>query len=181
MFLQPFTAVDRSRRPFRRFPGNGMKESGFTLIEAVVALAIIGISFAGVFGLVTISDRSLQGAIERERMKMQARQIIETVAADAVGQCSYTGSWVTSGGQVSCPPFSKTDLPVSQRMARWCQRMEDGLTTVKGDQRQIRVRPLSGSQPCSSSQSSQRVIEVRLNSGGGKSQVVMKQVVYVSP
>lgn len=50
-----------------------MKESGFTLIEAVVALAIIGISFAGVFGLVTISDRSLQGAIERERMKMQAR------------------------------------------------------------------------------------------------------------
>lgn len=158
-----------------------LEQSGFTLVEGMVAMAVISAAFAGLFGLVSLSDRALQDAIEKERMKMQTRQIIETVAADRIGQCNYTGSWVTSEGGTNCPVFSNSASPSAQRMAKWCQRMEDGLTTAKGDEREIRVRPLGGNQSCVASSSSQRVIEVRLNANGGKSQVVMKQVVYVSP
>jgi prepilin-type N-terminal cleavage/methylation domain-containing protein len=164
-----------------RVESGSLQQSGFTLIEGVMAIAIVGISFVAVFGLVSIADRSLQNTIEKERMKMQARQIVETVAADLQGQCDYTGSWVAAGGGVQCPPFDKKAMPAQQRMARWCQRMEDGLTTSRGDQRTVRVRPLTGGQPCSASNASQRVIEVVLKANGGRAQVVMKQVVYVSP
>ncbi len=50
-----------------------MNKQAFTLIEALVAVAIMAIGFAGVYGLVSTSNRVLSDSIDREKLKLPGR------------------------------------------------------------------------------------------------------------
>ena len=46
-------------------------KSAFTLIEALVSVAISAIGFAGIYGLVSTSNAVLSDTIDKEKLKFQ--------------------------------------------------------------------------------------------------------------
>ena len=46
-------------------------KKAFTLIEALVSVAIIAIGFAGVYALVSTSSRVMSDSIDKEKLKFQ--------------------------------------------------------------------------------------------------------------
>ena len=57
-------------------------KQAFTLIEALVSVAIMAIGFAGVYVLVSTSTAVLNDSIEREKLNYRAAEIIETLHSD---------------------------------------------------------------------------------------------------
>ena len=54
-------------------------KSAFTLIEALVSVAITAIGFAGVYGSVATSNTVMSDTIDKEKLKFQNSEIIESI------------------------------------------------------------------------------------------------------
>ena len=57
-------------------------KEAFTLIEALVSVAITAIGFAGVYALVTTANTVMSDTIDKEKLKFQNTEIIESIHAD---------------------------------------------------------------------------------------------------
>jgi type IV pilus assembly protein PilV len=68
-----------------------MNKQAFTLIEALMSVAIMAIGFAGVYALVSTSSRVLSNSIDREKLNFQADEIIESLHADRANILEYNG------------------------------------------------------------------------------------------
>ncbi len=57
-------------------------KQAFTLIEVLVSVVIIAIGFAGVYSLITTSNRVMNDSIDREKSNYHASEIIETLHSE---------------------------------------------------------------------------------------------------
>lgn len=143
-------------------------ERGFTLIEVLVSIVIMMIGFVGVFGLVAVSDRTLQNSSDRAELNSLANDIIESVHSDQSNIAEYVNRKL---GNCSSLSTSKGKTEQLERLKRWCERMkgEAGETRSK-DIRVIRVtKKKVGTKEVN-------ILTIELTSRDGKNTIFTKRV-----
>ena len=124
-----------------------IKQKGTTLLEALVATAIIGIGFIAIFQMVTYSVRSIDVSGERTKINYLTDMIVEDLMAykssekasvklyDAVidnRQGTGTAFW-QSNGCVAGPDITVTRSAQNNILNKWSRRFS---------QRRLRCNPL---------------------------------------
>ena len=102
-----------------------MNKQAFTLIEALVAVAIMAIGFAGVYALVSTSTTVLNDSIEREKLNYQATEIIETLHSD---QNQIEGYAHTNLDNSNCDSLTLKDAKKGKadqlkKLQTWCKKL----------------------------------------------------------
>lgn len=135
-------------------------EKGFGLMEALIATAIVGIGFVGVYSLIALSEQFTKWAIGRQKLQMTANQILEVIEGDIANIDSYNLDLTTC-----TDPSPATDTYLV-RSFEWCTRIQDELGAAgTTDVRSITVT-VSGSN---------RVVLVVLEAYGARAQIVMER------
>lgn len=65
------------------YPSTQARQNGFTLVEAVVAMAIFMIGFSGLYFLFNMSQSIVSDSEKRMHLNLMADRIIQTIAAEA--------------------------------------------------------------------------------------------------
>ena len=55
---------------------------GFTLMEAVVSIAIVSIGFVGIYSVFVVAEKSLGKTFEKNRLILTASSMVEDIASD---------------------------------------------------------------------------------------------------
>jgi len=114
-----------------------MNKQAFTLIEALMSVAIMAIGFAGVYGLVSTSNRVLSDSIDREKLNFQSREIIESLQADQSNILAYHNKDLSNCSALTTGKDKENQLV---RMKRWCNKLEGDIGTKRSaDKRRIHV------------------------------------------
>lgn len=144
------------------------QQQGFTLIEALISVAIMAIGFAGVYTLVGISDRILQNSIDKETLNFQANEIIETLHSDQSNLAEYSGKSLSSCTSLKASKGKDTQL---KRMKRWCERAKGEVGDKRNhDRRKIHVekKTIGGKDF--------NIVAVELSNKDGKNSIWVKRV-----
>jgi len=134
---------------------------GFSLIEAMVATAIIGVGFVGTMTLTGVAQQSSNESILRQKLQMQANQILEIIESDIDNIDDYNLD-------LSECPASAGATTIEAREYEWCTRMENeaGAATAN-DTRTVTVTTLADGS---------KAVEILLEALGGRVQTIMKRV-----
>ena len=112
-------------------------KKAFTLIEALVSVALIAIGFAGVYGLVSTSSRVMSDSIDKEKLKFQNTEIIESLHADQANILEYNGKDLSSCNSIKTSKDKEEQL---KRLKAWCQKLQGEVGDKRSqDKRIIRV------------------------------------------
>ena len=145
-------------------------QDGFTLVEALLSVAIFAIGFAGVYTLVGVSDRVMQNGLEREELNYQANEIIETLHLDVDNLAEYDDDLETTAASRSARA-SRGKKEQQNRLDRWDNRASgEGGTKKNRDNRRIRVvkRKVGGRDV--------NVVAVELTTRDGTNSIWLKRV-----
>ena len=139
------------------------KSRGFTLIEAMVATAIMSIGFVGVYSLVAFSERSIRNSTVKQKLFMQANQIYEIIESDVENIDLYSLDLTV------CNPLGPGDTATWQvRRFEWCSRLNGELgVATNNETRSITVTQMPDGR---------RVVHILLEDLNGDVQIVMKRV-----
>ena len=114
-----------------------MNKQAFTLIEALVSVAIMAIGFAGVYALVSTSNRVLSDSIDREKLNFQAGEIIESLHADKTNILEYNGKDLSKCSNLKTKKGMDDQLA---RLKKWCEKVKGEIGDKRSqDRRLIRV------------------------------------------
>jgi len=114
-----------------------MNKQAFTLIEALMSVAIMAIGFAGVYALVSTSSRILSDSIDREKLNFQAAEIIESLHADQANILEYNGKDLSRCASLKTKKGKEDQLT---RLKAWCQKLQGEVGDKRSqDKRRIRV------------------------------------------
>ena len=112
-------------------------KKAFTLIEALVSVAIIAIGFAGVYALVSTSSRVMSDSIDKEKLKFQNTEIIESLHADQANILEYNGKDLSSCNSIKTSKDKEKQL---KSLKAWCQKLQGEVGDKRSqDKRIIRV------------------------------------------
>lgn len=112
------------------------KKSGFSLIEAMVAMAIMGISFVGVYTLTGYASNSLKNSSDRQKMQIIANVMLEAIEIDYANIDNYNNMDFTT----CVAPGNGQTQTYHQNRYKWCRMLNDAVgTPATGDIRNIRV------------------------------------------
>jgi type IV pilus assembly protein PilV len=112
-------------------------KKAFTLIEALVSVAIMAIGFAGVYALVSTSSRVMSDSIDKEKLKFQNTEIIESLHADQANILEYNGKDLSSCSSIKTSKDTEQQL---KRLKAWCQKLQGEVGDKRPqDKRIIRV------------------------------------------
>jgi prepilin-type N-terminal cleavage/methylation domain-containing protein len=112
-------------------------KKAFTLIEALVSVAIMAIGFAGVYALVSTSSRVMSDSIDKEKLKFQNTEIIESLHADQANILEYNGKDLSSCSSIKTSKDKEKQL---KRLKAWCQKLQGEVGDKRPqDKRIIRV------------------------------------------
>lgn len=94
------------------------KQSGFTLLEILVAMLILAIGLLGLAGLMTSSMRDNLSASHRTQATWMAYDMIDRMRANRVG--AIAGSYATAmAAAAACSPAVPTGTVPAQDIAAW--------------------------------------------------------------
>jgi prepilin-type N-terminal cleavage/methylation domain-containing protein len=62
---------------------------GFTLMEAVVSIAIVSIGFVGIYSVFVVAEKSLAKTFEKNRLILTASSMIEDIGSDQINIQHY--------------------------------------------------------------------------------------------
>jgi len=112
-------------------------KQAFTLIEALVSVAMMAIGFAGVYALVSTSNRILGDSIDREKLNFQASEIIESLHADQANILEYNGKDLSKCASLKTKKGKEDQLT---RLKAWCTKLQGEVGDKRTqDKRRIRV------------------------------------------
>lgn len=151
------------QRIFRKiFIANNNSE-GITLLEAVIATAILGIGFVGVYTISSVSMQTMDRSISRQKLQMQANQILDLIENDLTNIDQYN---MLDLGACVVPDPMETQVSII-RSYEWCSRLAGEVGAVAGDERSVNVSTLADGR---------RVVHVVLEANSSDVQVVMKRI-----
>lgn len=108
-----------------------MKESGFTLLEILVAMLVLSIGLLGLAGLMTTSMRNNLSASHRTQATWMAYDIIDRMRANRAS--AIAGNYVTGlGAPVACTVAAPTGSVPAQDIAAWKSQLACVLPTGNG-------------------------------------------------
>lgn len=135
--------------------------SGFSLIEAMVASLLIGISFVGVYGYTSFSSRFLNSSSERQELQLIADQIFNVIDTDKTNIDQYETNFHTC----TAPTSGQTQKYITYKY-KWCQMLYSKFGIAgTSDVRNIDVSNISGG----------KLVTITLQTKGKRSQVVSKK------
>ena len=145
-------------------------KKAFTLIEALVSVAITAIGFAGVYALVTVSNGVMSDTIDKEKLKYQNTEIIESLNADQTNIMEYNGKDLSNCSSITTG-VGKNDQLI--HLKNWCSKINGELGAKRSqDKRIIRVEKKQvGSNFV-------YIVSLEFNGKNDKKSVFMKQVFY---
>jgi len=122
-----------------------MNKKAFTLIEALVSVAIMAIGFAGVYALMIASNSVLYDAIDREKLNFQAAEVIETIYADLRQIRAYKFSNLDSNNcdSLACEDQQGCAEAQLNKLKNWCRKLR-GDIGVGGGQNIHRIKVSDG-------------------------------------
>lgn len=94
-----------------------MKQSGFTLLEVLVAMLVLAIGLLGLAGLVTSAMRNNLSASHRTQATWMAYDIIDRIRANRAAMSSYVTAMGTAATCAAAP--SATGTAAVQDIAAW--------------------------------------------------------------
>ncbi len=163
---------------FNRKPSTisiSINEKGFSLIEALIATALIAIGFTSVLLANSASEIALRQSIARQKLQMQADQIINIIDADHANIDSYNFDF---NNCPDSPPDEATSPTYLLREYEWCQRMNSEVIAPYAsnpvDHRTITISNIA-------SQPNQRIVDINLEAYNQKVQIAMKRIFNVTP
>ena len=115
---------------------------GFTLIEAIVSLALFAVAFSGLylfFGMATVANNNTE---KRMYLNLLSNHIIESIAAESTRTNAdilnpFTTPTQYSANLADCSPFDATDI-----RRTWCNTLTSQVGPFKsltGEERTIEV------------------------------------------
>ena len=112
-------------------------KNAFTLIEALVSVAITAIGFAGVIALVSTSNEVMNKSIDKEKLKFQNTEIMEVLNGDQANIMEYNGKDLSQCSSLTANKGKEDQL---ERLKNWCNKLEGEVGTKRTtDKRIIRV------------------------------------------
>ena len=136
--------------------------SGFSLIESLIATAIVGIGFVGIYSLIVLSEQFTKWAIARQKLQITANQILEVIEGDIANIDSYD---MPSALMTCVDPGAATDTYLT-RSFEWCTRMSDELGDAGAtDTRTISITTVG----------SKKTVLIVLEAYSGQAQIVMER------
>ena len=145
-------------------------KKAFTLIEALVSVAITAIGFAGVYALVTVSNGVMSDTIDREKLKYQNTEIIESLSADQTNIMEYNGKDLSNCSSITTG-VGKNDQLI--HLKNWCSKIKGEVGDKRtSDKRIIRVEKKQVGQ------NNVYIVSLELNAKSNKKSVFMKRVFY---
>ena len=125
---------------FGQPPAWNRDDGGFTLIEVLVSIVIVIIGIGAVFGLVSISDDTLQKSSAKSELTDIGNDIIETIHSDQANLSEYVINSIQNCSNISTST-GKVDQLAS--LQRWCAQLEGATGKfTSGDVREIRMTSL---------------------------------------
>lgn len=123
------------------------KQSGFTLLEVMVAMVVLSIGLLGLAGLMASSMRNNQGAYHRTQATWLAYDALDRVRANRAGALANAYASANSlGSPVTCAPtIAPTGTVAGQDITGWknalnCALPEgDGAININAASRQVTV------------------------------------------
>lgn len=112
-------------RPFRRSNTRPGAEQGFTLIEVLIAILVLGFGLLGFALLQTMNVRYVQSANFRTQATNLSYELLDQIRANRVGAAYYLGDYTATTS--NCSPPTGTKISKDTYMADWRCRMGKGL------------------------------------------------------
>lgn len=138
-------------------------QAGLSLLEAMVATAVVGVAFAGIYTLTGFSNIHMDRSIAKQKLQMQANQILDVIETDISNIDQYNNMTLTT---CTAPGTGVTDKYIVRRY-EWCTRMTNELGAAgANDTRTITVTTLADNR---------KVVHILLESDNGNAQIVMKR------
>tara|TARA_Y100000294_G_C8495657_1_gene312664 strand:+ start:507 stop:962 length:456 start_codon:yes stop_codon:yes gene_type:complete len=145
-------------------------KNAFTLIEALVSVAITAIGFAGVYALVSTSNLVMNDSIAREKLKFQNTEIIESLHADQENILEYNGKDLSSCNSIQTAKGKEDQL---NNLKTWCEKLQGEVGNKRSqDKRIIRVEKKKVGN------NYVYVVSVELSGKNDKKSVFMKRIFY---
>lgn len=148
-------------------------QQGFSMLEAVMSVAIVSIGFVGIFAMIEASSRVIDGAFEREELVLQSREAMETIISEKTAVESFSQD-LSNCANIKSTTAKPLNTDQQKAIKQWCQRMagEVGAYAGKG-KRSIRVEKRKNNK-----NKDFHVVSIELTDDEGKSRVVAKRVFY---
>jgi type IV pilus assembly protein PilV len=122
-----------------------MKQSGFTLLEVLVAMLVLSIGLLGLAGLMASSMRNNQSAYHSTQATWLAYDILDRIRANRAGALAGAYDGASLGSPAACTAFVPTGAIASQDISGWKNMLAcalpdgDGSITVTPGNRQVRI------------------------------------------
>jgi len=144
-------------------------KNAFTLIEALISVAITAIGFAGVIAMVSTSNIVMSKSIDKEKLKFQNTEILEVLSSDQANIMEYNGKDLSNCSNLTINVGKDAQL---KELINWCNKIKGEVGEKRTiDKRTIRVEKklVKGSHVY--------IVSVELSGKDDKS-VFMKRVMY---
>jgi type II secretory pathway pseudopilin PulG len=144
-------------------------KNAFTLIEALVSVAITAIGFAGVIALVSTSNDVMSKSYDKEKLKFQNTEIMEVLNGDQANIMEYNGKDLSQCTDLVTSEGKEEQLA---RLQNWCNKIQGEVGSKRTqDSRIIRVeRRVIGDEAIF-------IVSLEMSGKNDKS-VFMKRVIY---
>lgn len=147
------------------------RQRGFSLLEALVAVAISSIGLAGVYAMVSHSIERLDNATQRQSLQAVASEILGVMDANVDELTGFQQSLTDCANLPDRIGSALTDDNKSL-MLSWCQRLEveQGVATVQA------TRSITVSAVARADGVSFRVVNLELTDAQGQTRVAFKRI-----
>jgi len=143
------------------FSKKRQSEKGFSLIESLLATAIVGIGFVGVYSLVALSEQFTKWAISRQKLQLTANQILDVIEGDLANIDNYNLTLTT------CTDPGATTTVSLLRSFEWCTVMSNEVGAAGA----TNVRSITITTPAIG----QRNVLIQLEGHNGRAQIIMER------
>ncbi|MBW8328802.1 MAG: type IV pilus modification protein PilV [Thiobacillus sp.] len=96
-----------------------MKQSGFTLLEVLVAMMVLSIGLLGLAGLMAASMRNNESAYHSTQATWLAYDILDRMRANRTGALANAYNGATLGSPATCSATAATGSITAQDIGNW--------------------------------------------------------------